>query len=76
MSKIEVNAVEPQSGTTLTLGASGDTVALAAGATCKLDLEATYNGAVNWSSTIKFSRILQQFQEMVIFVTHQVQHLQ
>ena len=26
MSKIEVNTVEPQCGTTLTLGASGDTV--------------------------------------------------
>ena len=33
MSKIEVNAIEPQCGTTLTLGASGDTVTLAAGAT-------------------------------------------
>ena len=32
MSKIEVNAVEPQCGTTLTLGASGDTVTLGAGA--------------------------------------------
>ena len=28
MSKIEVNAIEPQCGTTLTLGASGDTVSL------------------------------------------------
>ena len=28
MSKLEVDAIEPQSGTTLTLGASGDTVAL------------------------------------------------
>jgi hypothetical protein len=32
MSKIEVNAIEPQCGTTLTLGASGDTVTLACGA--------------------------------------------
>jgi hypothetical protein len=32
MSKIEVNAVEPQCGTTLTLGGSGDTVTLACGA--------------------------------------------
>jgi len=32
LSKIEVNTVEPQCGTTLTLGASGDTVALASGA--------------------------------------------
>ena len=33
MSKIEVDAIEPQSGTTLTLGASGDTINVAAGAT-------------------------------------------
>jgi hypothetical protein len=33
MSKIEVDAIEPQSGTTLTLGASGDTVNLGSGAT-------------------------------------------
>jgi hypothetical protein len=33
MSKIEVDAIEPQSGTTLTLGASGDTVNIASGAT-------------------------------------------
>ena len=50
MSKIEVNAVEPQSGTTLTLGASGDTVALAAGA---LQTGFGRQGAVNWDSTIR-----------------------
>ena len=33
MSKIEVNTVEPQCGTTLTLGGSGDTVTLGSGAT-------------------------------------------
>ena len=33
MSKLEVDAIEPQSGTTLTLGASGDTINVAAGAT-------------------------------------------
>ena len=32
MSKVEVNTVEPQCGTTLTLGGSGDTVALGSGA--------------------------------------------
>jgi len=32
MSKIEVNAIEPQCGTTLTLGGSGDTVTLGSGA--------------------------------------------
>ena len=33
MSKLEVDAIEPQSGTTLTLGASGDTIALGSGVT-------------------------------------------
>jgi hypothetical protein len=33
LSKIEVDAVEPQSGTSLTLGASGDTITIPAGAT-------------------------------------------
>ena len=33
MSKIEVDAIEPQSGTTLTIGASGDTITIPAGAT-------------------------------------------
>jgi hypothetical protein len=33
MSKIEVDAIEPQSGTTLTIGASGDTVNLGSGVT-------------------------------------------
>ena len=33
MSKIEVDAIEPQSGTTLTVGASGDTITVPSGAT-------------------------------------------
>jgi hypothetical protein len=33
MSKIEVDAIEPQSGTTLTVGASGDTVTVPSGVT-------------------------------------------
>ena len=33
MSKIEVNTIEPQSGTSLTLGASGDTITIPSGAT-------------------------------------------
>ena len=50
MSKIEVNAIEPQSGTTLTIGASGDTVALAAGATSS---GFGRTGSVNWDTTAK-----------------------
>jgi hypothetical protein len=33
MSKLEVDAIEPQSGTTLTIGASGDTITVPTGAT-------------------------------------------
>jgi hypothetical protein len=33
MSKIEVDAIEPQSGTTLTVGDSGDTITIPSGAT-------------------------------------------
>ena len=33
MSKIEVDKVDPQSGTTLTLGTSGDTVSIPSGVT-------------------------------------------
>jgi hypothetical protein len=36
MSKIEVNAIEPQCGTNLTLGASGDTIIIPAGANATL----------------------------------------
>jgi hypothetical protein len=50
MSKIEVNAIEPQSGTTLTLGASGDTVTLAAGAS---QSGFGRQGSVNWDTTPK-----------------------
>jgi len=50
MSKIEVNAIEPQSGTTLTIGASGDTIALAAGAT---STGFSRTGTVNWDTTPK-----------------------
>ena len=48
MSKIEVNTVEPQCGTTLTLGASGDTVQLGSGATAA-GFGST--GEVSWNTT-------------------------
>jgi hypothetical protein len=54
MSKIEVNAVEPQCGTTLTLGASGDTVTIPSGATISnLGTAAGFGstGEVSWNTT-------------------------
>ena len=50
MSKIEVNTVAPQCGTTLTLGESGDTVTLGTGAT---QSGFGRNGSVNWQTSIK-----------------------
>jgi len=52
LSKIEVNTVEPQCGTTLTLGASGDTVTLGCGATAA-GFGST--GEVSWDTTKKTS---------------------
>jgi len=50
LSKIEVNTVEPQCGTTLTLGASGDTVTLGAGAS---QSGFGRTGTVDWDTTAK-----------------------
>ena len=52
MSKIEVNAIEPQCGTTLTLGESGDTVTLGAGAS---QSGFGRTGTVDWDTTAKTS---------------------
>jgi hypothetical protein len=46
MSKIEVDAIEPQSGTSLTLGASGDTITIPNGATITNSGTATGFGKV------------------------------
>jgi len=54
LSKIEVNTVEPQCGTTLTLGASGDTVTIPSGATISnLGTAAGFGstGEVSWNTT-------------------------
>ena len=50
MSKIEVDAIDKQSGSTLTLGGSGTAVTLACGAT---QTGFGRTGTVNWQTTIK-----------------------
>jgi hypothetical protein len=53
MSKIEVDAIEPQSGTSLTLGASGDTLTIPSGAT--LVNNGTASGffeGISWQSVV------------------------
>jgi hypothetical protein len=54
MSKIQVNAIEPQCGTTLTVGASGDTILIPSGATINNQGSAVNfgpTGAVSWNTT-------------------------
>ena len=49
MSKIEVNTIETTSGSTLTIGKSGDTVTLASGATSS---GFTSNSDINWQAVV------------------------
>ena len=56
MSKIEVNAIEPQCGTTLTVGASGDTITFPTGTTIVNNGTQTgfgRTGTVDWQTTPK-----------------------
>ena len=53
-SAISVDKLKPKTATTLTLGESGDTIALGSGAT-STGFGETYNGAVNWQTAIKTS---------------------
>ena len=58
MSKIEVDQVDPQSGTTLTLGTSGDTVTIPSGVTITNNGTAVNfgaTGAASWTTTVKTS---------------------
>jgi len=52
MSKVEVDQVDPQSGTTLTLGTSGDTISIPAGVTLANSGTATGFASIAWQSTI------------------------
>jgi len=56
MSKIEVNAIEPQCGTNLTVGASGDTITFPTGTTIVNNGSQTgfgRTGTVDWDTTAK-----------------------
>jgi hypothetical protein len=56
MSKIEVNAIEPQCGTNLTVGASGDTITFPSGTTVVNNGSQTgfgRTGTVDWDTTAK-----------------------
>jgi len=51
MSKLETNQVDPSTGTTLTLGTSGDTIAIPSGVTIANSGTATGFGLSGWSSS-------------------------
>jgi hypothetical protein len=60
MSKIEVNAIEPQCGTTLTVGASGDTITFPTGTTIVNNGTQTgfgRTGTVDWDTTPKTTTV-------------------
>ncbi len=53
MSKVEVDAIEPQSGTALTIGASGDTITIPSGATLVNNGTASgFGDNLEWQSSI------------------------
>ena len=52
MSKLEVDQVDPQSGTTLTLGTSGDTITIPSGVTLANNGTATGFASIAWQSTV------------------------
>ena len=62
MSKIEVDAIEPQSGTSLTLGASGDTITIPSGAT--IDLSSATQTGVGGTNTPFFWSYLGETQPL------------
>ena len=58
MSEIKVNKISPRSGTTVTLGDSGDTFTIPSGATINNQGTATIFGATgsaSWTTTVKTS---------------------
>jgi hypothetical protein len=63
MSKIEVDQVDPQSGTTLTLGTSGDTVSIPSGVT--LANSGTMTGVPAPTSGIAASAIIQELLQQL-----------
>jgi hypothetical protein len=73
MSKIEVDAIDKQSGSTLTLGGSGTAVTLACGAT---QTGFGRTGTVDWQTTQLKQQHLQQLMVKVILLIQQVEHLQ
>ena len=55
MSKIEVDQVDPQSGSTLVLGTSGDTISIPSGVSITNNGTATgfgRTGTVDWQTTV------------------------
>ena len=65
MSKIEVDAIDKQSGSTLTLGGSGTAVTLGAGAT---QSGFGRSGSVNWQTTPKTSTFTAAMEKDILLI--------
>ena len=67
MSTIQANLIEPSSGTTVTLGASGDTVAVGSGATASgfsggLDSVQTFTSSGTWTRPSGITKVIMEVQ--------------
>ena len=57
MSKLETNQVDPSTGTTLTLGTSGDTIAIPLGVTIANSGTATGFGGTNTPASVSYTHL-------------------
>ncbi len=67
MSTIQANLIEPSSGTTVTFGASGDTVAVGSGATASgfsggLDSVQTFTSSGTWTRPSGITKVIIEVQ--------------
>jgi hypothetical protein len=79
MSKIEVNAIEPQCGTNLTVGASGDTITFPSGTTVVNNGSQTgfgRTGSVDWQTDSIKTATFTAVSGEGYFVIQLVEHLQ
>ena len=72
MSTIKVNTIETRTGSTLTLGKSGDTVSIASGASTS---GMGRTGTVNWVTTKKTANFTAVSGEGIFVIQRQVEHL-
>jgi hypothetical protein len=72
MSEIKVNKISPRSGTTLTLGDSGDDFVIPAGATLTNNGTASGFASIAWQSSIVTGTLLRLLETDIGLIQHQM----